>query len=284
MEDSGSRQAHALRVATSLAAELEIRCHAARVIKDSNNTIVHLAPAPVVAKVGTTSIRHDGASVLDNELRVGQFIAARGAPIAPPTSDVRPGPYTREGTVLTLWTYKKHFPDIDVSDDALAHALSAFHGAFDAYQGPLPHFSDNLTRAHHALVDSSRTPELPEGERTFLIDVALRIESRLKSFDLTSHPLHGDPHLDGNILLTDEGPLLIDFEAACLGPYEWDLTSLQCARSAYRELDDELLAVLSHMRSLCVSIWCWMQYGRAPEVTEAAHVHLRSLRQNAPSI
>jgi hypothetical protein len=30
-----------------------------------------------------------------------------------------------------------------------------------------------------------------------------------------------------------------------------------------------------------VSTWCWMQYGRAPEVTEAAHVHLRLLREDA---
>jgi hypothetical protein len=78
--------------------------------------------------------------------------------------------------------------------------------------------------------------------------------------------------------------LLIDLEAACIGPYEWDLTALEAARPMYSKLDDELLAVLSQMRSLCVSTWCWAQYGRAPEVDEGAHVHLRLLRDSASNI
>jgi hypothetical protein len=32
------------------------------------------------------------------------------------------------------------------------------------------------------------------------------------------------------------------------------------------------------VRSLCVAVWCWAQPERAPEVDEAADVHLRLLR------
>ncbi|MCA1671493.1 MAG: aminoglycoside phosphotransferase family protein [Actinobacteria bacterium] len=48
----------------------------------------------------------------------------------------------------------------------------------------------------------------------------------LRDLDLSTQPLHGDPHLDGNCLFTQEGPVFIDFEASCTGPKEWDLTFL----------------------------------------------------------
>ena len=281
MHDPATRRGHALRIAVSLGEELGLRCDQPRIIKDSNNTIVHLAPAPVVAKVGTTMLRPNATSLLARELRVGQFLAARRAPIAPPTSNPPPGPYMRSGSVTTLWAFKKHASGRDVSDRHLAHALRALHAAFEGYPEPLPHFLEDVSRAKDALSEVSRTPQLSDSDRRFLIDVGNRITEELENESIPSYPLHGDPHLDGNVLLSDEGPLFVDFEAACIGPYEWDLTALERARSGYPEVRGDLLSVLSKMRSLCVATWCWMQYGRSPEVTEAAHVHLRFLRENA---
>ena len=142
----------------------------------------------------------------------------------------------------------------------------------------MPDFTDNLSRARSALEDVDRTPRLPEGDRVFLLEVAARLGNELTAFDLPRHPLHGDPHLDGNVLLSNSGPLLVDFEGACVGPYEWDLTAMGRAHVAYPDADAALLALFSRMRSLTVSAWCWMQCGRAPEVDEAAHVHLEILR------
>jgi hypothetical protein len=281
MFDAAARQAHALHVAVSIGKEMDLRCEHAHVIKDSNNTIVHLAPSPVIAKVATTTLRPRTASVMTNELRIARFLAGRGAPIAPPASEVPAGPHARHETVLTLWAYCKHVPHRRVSDLQLASALRSFHAAFAAYPDPLPSFIENLDRARDALSRSSATPRLRDDDRTFLVDAGACIASSLAKFDLASLPLHGDPHLDGNILITDNGPLFVDFEAACAGPYEWDLTSLVRARLAYPDTRDDVLRILSKMRSLCVATWCWMQYGRAPEVTEAAHVHLSLLRDGA---
>ena len=71
------------------------------IVHDSNNTVVHLRPYPIVAKVGTTPLagRADG---LRRELRVLVFLAAAGAPptvrpvtIVPPGSASEPLPRMR---------------------------------------------------------------------------------------------------------------------------------------------------------------------------------------------
>ena len=102
----------------------------------------------------------------------------------------------------------------------------------------------------------------------------------LDSLKTPAQPLHGDPHLDGNILVSARGPLFVDFEAACRGPVEWDLTSLgEDVANAYPRANVSLVRSLSSIRSLCVAIWCWMQPGRSPGVDQAARFHLRILRQ-----
>lgn len=274
------RGAAAIRAAQAVATRLDIECDRARILKDSNNTIVHLSPAPLIAKVGTTTIRSDAAMVLARELAVGAYLAENGAPIAPPASEVPAGPHVENNVVITLWTYVEPSDDQPVSDSSLGEMLTSFHRAFADYRDELPDFSENVGQAKRALHDHAKTTRLRDEDRGFLLQVATEITTALAAADLERHPLHGDPHLDGNILQSKRGPLLVDFEAACLGPYEWDLTALPRARSAYPRADPEVLALLSRMRSLVVSTWCWMQYGRAAEVDEGAHVHLAFLRSD----
>ena len=281
MDDPIDRRRRAIDAASQIADRLGIKADEARVIKDSNNTIVHLAPTPLVAKVGTSSLRADALQTLGKELGVAVYLTERAAPIVPPADDVPPGPHLHDGVAITLWHYVESDPSLEVTDEALGEMLSSFHRAFAHYPDTLPDFTQNLDRVRSALYDVHRAPALSDADRTFLIEVAASLDEALPTAEFARRPLHGDPHLDGNILLTANGPLLVDFEAACSGPYEWDLTSLERASWAYPSIDRELLAPLSRMRSLAVTTWCWMQYGRAPEVDEAAHVHLSFLRENA---
>lgn len=281
MDESVKRSDPALLAASHVARRLGVDGRHAYVIDDSNNTIVHLAPAPVVAKVGTSTLRPDMRKTLESELQIALHLAARGAPIAPPTAHIPPGPHLQDNLAVTLWHYVETTAGRPLQDKALGDMLSSFHRIFADYPQRLPDFTEALDRARTALHERERTPALPDDDRSFLVEVASTIEDALRTRDLPRHPLHGDPHLDGNILTTADGPLLVDFEAACSGPHEWDLTSLPRAISSYDVVDRELLSLLSRMRSLVVSTWCWMQYGRAPEVEEAAHVHLRLLRDAA---
>jgi hypothetical protein len=74
--------------------------------------------------------------------------------------------------------------------------------------------------------------------------------------------------------------LLLDFETACRGPIEWDVAALdEAALHVFSDVNGELIALLRRIRSACVAAKCWVEPNRAPEVFEAAHVHLKLLRR-----
>jgi hypothetical protein len=278
MEGSQRREV-AKRASVAVACRLGVTCDEPIVLKDSNNTIVHLAPAPIVAKVATTTIRDRDARLLERELSVGRYLSVRGAPIAAPTSSVPPGPHRHGATLLTLWELHDHDPDRAIDLPLLAAALKGLHDAFLDYPGELPDYIDQLKRAGDVISHESRTSLLKPDDRAFLQGVQQRLLHDVQSLDIESQPLHGDPHLDGNVLRTPSGPVFIDFEAACIGPKEWDLTALpKDVAEHYLLVDFDLLERLRLARSLCVAAWCWMQPGRAPEVDEAAQFHLAHLR------
>ena len=100
----------------------------------------------------------------------------------------------------------------------------------------------------------------------------------LASLDAERRPLHGSPH-PANWLQTAVGPLLLDFETACHGPVEWDLAALPDEANAFLpDADRDLITTMRRMRSACVAAKCWVAPQRAPELRDAAHVHLKLLR------
>lgn len=100
-DHASDRQRRAIEAASDVARKLGIACSRPTILKDSNNTIVHLAPAPIIAKVGTTTIRQQtAAELLERELSIGLHLAVHNAPIAPPTSSVPQGPHRHGAAVL----------------------------------------------------------------------------------------------------------------------------------------------------------------------------------------
>ena len=81
----------AAEAAVKVAASLGVRCTNPVVLADGANVIVHLSPAPVVAKVAasTTAVRHP-AAWLQRELDVTGFLAERGAPVMVPSPGIPP--------------------------------------------------------------------------------------------------------------------------------------------------------------------------------------------------
>jgi hypothetical protein len=196
------------------------------VLRDLTNLIVHLRPAPVVARVQLTLGALRGLAWARTEIAAAQFLAAAGAPVAPPASDVDPGPHEVDGLLATFWTYVDHDPALADATTA-GRSLRELHEAFAAYDGELP-TCDRLGEVRR-LVDD---PEL----RAFA--------ERLPPLD--GGPIHGDAHL-GNVLWTREGPLWSDLENICRGPREFDLACLgfrpspeaDAAIAAYGEHDAE---------------------------------------------
>jgi Phosphotransferase enzyme family len=271
------RRRLAVEAAIGVADALGVIADRPRILKDSNNTIVHVAPAPVVAKVGTSHVRDVELESLDRELAVAAFLVEREAPVIAPTRDVAPGPHRWGNLTLTLWQYAEPVRGAALDPTGAAAALSAVHQALVEFPCPLPPFSLELEDASR-LLQRDRSPALAAADRSFLWSAVDELRVTLSGLATRMRPLHGSPHAD-NWLRTAEGWRLLDFETACSGPIEWDLAALDdAAVDLFCDVDRELIGLLRRMRSVCVAVKCWVEPSRAPEVFEAAHVHLKLLR------
>src|SRR5215217_7681409 len=69
-----------------------------RVIHEGSNLLLHLDPAPVVARVATTTaIVREGDAWLTREVAVAGHVARRGAPAVAPSDELPPGPHSFSG-------------------------------------------------------------------------------------------------------------------------------------------------------------------------------------------
>ncbi len=257
------------------------------IIADSNNTLVHLAPAPLVTKVGTSTIRAFDATTLEREVAVASYLAAKRAPVVHPSVDPPAGPHrSRSGQMVSLWRYYEHVEAGDVK--AAAVALRVVHEGLADYPGLLPSFNGEFDRISQFLARPETTSFLGE-ERDFLLDAQRRLGPSVARIGGKDQALHGAPHF-GNLLQTPTGLLWTDFETACRGPLKWDLAGFPAgAEPTFPEADAEWLPTLRLVRSLTVSVKCLAQPGRAPEVDQAARYHLRVLhdwhaRMNGPAL
>lgn len=272
------RRGLALEAAMSVAARLGVVADQPAILADSNNTIVLLSPAPIVAKAGTSHFREAELESLTKELAVAAHLTDLGAPVVAPAHDVDPGPHHWRSLTLTLWQYASSTDQEVTREPAeIAAVLSAVHEALASYPGELPRYDVELADARR-LLQMESSPTLPASDRRFLLGVVDELQETLPGRTPKPRPLHGSPHA-GNWIDTAEGPLLLDFETACLGPLEWDHAALDdTALALFDEIDLELVAQLRRMRSVCVAAKCWIDPNRAPEVQAAAHVHLKLLR------
>jgi hypothetical protein len=281
--DTQERRTLAIRAAQSVARGYGVSSGDPRILKDTNHTIVHLWPAPIVAKVSTRKLFLHRSSSLEREVRIASLLASAGAPVVSPVTSFPAGPHRVEGVDLTLWNYCE--PETRTIQAAeFGTTLRAVHDAMDrlADQLPqLPSFKLQLEEADELLARPASLPQLAAEDRLFLRDLYRTIMETLGSPALENRALHGDCHPQQTIA-TAAGLLWLDFESACLGPREWDLAGMdRQAIKSYGSMDGALLAVLKTARALCVTVWCWTQPDRDPEIREAAEHHLKSLKRRA---
>ena len=161
-------------------------------------------------------------------------------------------------------------------------ALREIHVALATYPGRLPSFTVAIDSCRRLLQEGTALPALPARDKDFLLVEHDRLRMLLAAAAVTPVPVHGDPHL-GNVLITSSGPLWTDWEPACVGPLEWDHSCLPGTSAVSPIVDQEMLALLRDLRSVCVAVWCWADPDRAPEKREAAEFHLHRLRERSRS-
>jgi hypothetical protein len=197
------------------------------VLKDGSNVIVHLHPAPVVARIAarTALVRPSVPTHFARDLSVSAFLASRGVPVVTPSAELPAGPHEHDGFVLSFSTYVPHDPDVELSRADVLKMLPDLHAELRLYEGDLPARGpmDDVenTLAH---LDGLGVPGLdPFRERH--AELLASWEAHYNDVQ----PLHGDSHY-GNVLMTPSGPVWNDFEDTWRGPVAWDLACLAGAR------------------------------------------------------
>jgi hypothetical protein len=251
----------AVRAATIVAARHGLAVTEPLVLAHHSNTLIHLAPAPVVARVATfTAELRPGPGWLRREVDVAGYLAAVGAAVVPPSDQLPPGPHEQDGLYLTFWRLTPASGEVDAR--AAGVALRGIHDALAHYGGAVPTL-DPLGETDRLLA----TAEVAPDDRALLARAREDAAAVLAGLAVSTQPLHGDGHLS-NVIPTSQGPLWGDLEDTCLGPVEWDLACLVTAArlwrdprgerdalAAYGEHDSALVEALVPVRALFTTAW-----------------------------
>ncbi|MFE2646211.1 phosphotransferase [Streptomyces nigra] len=267
--EASRAQAAALEVVTSLG----LPADEAVVLNDSNKLTLRLLPCDLLARVAPAT-----GQVAAFEITLAQALAGSGSPVAALDPRVAPRPYERDGFVITLWTYYPPAALPDVPPAAYAAALTRLHTGMRALDVPAPHFTDRVAQARRLVADHTRTPDLPDADRTLLADTLRTLGQAVSEHDGAEQLLHGEPH-PGNVLTTDRGVLFIDLETCCRGPVEFDLAHAPEEVGAhYPGADHDLLRRCRTLVLAIVTAWRWDRDDQLPGGRALAAEWLEQIR------
>lgn len=261
----------ALAAARTAAAARGLLCKQAAVLHSRSNVLIHLHPAPVVARVmtGTVVLHDDPQRWLEREVSVVSFLAPSGIAVAP-SGLIPPGPYQQDGLWMTFLEWVAHENHTQRCDDAaeLGRALRRLHDELLAYPGDLGGLRDvrqDIERLHRLL---RPTACLSAHMIQTLHDRLRALDDTAFGASLPTQALHGDVSLS-NLLHTPEGLIWNDFEDTFRGPVHWDVAgyvmSLQAncadarlvrqALDAYGWGDEQQLAPFIAAQEIYNEIW-----------------------------
>lgn len=129
-----------------------------------------------------------------------------------------------DGLLVSSWQRVEGRPGDQVDRRALGALLRRFHELTNTYEGQLPEWQP-LGRLGTRLDSVSSDRVFTEDDRGLLCRWRDELTAAAASTEwtLVSGPLHGDVHT-GNVLVGDDGPVLLDLDRIARGPREWDLT------------------------------------------------------------
>jgi hypothetical protein len=272
--DKGAGQAHSGLVLSPASHSVDAAIAAARevlarlcdvsnlvVLHDTNNVVV--GTGAFVAKVTTNN------AVAERERLLADHASAMGAPafasVAPPAIS--------RGFSILVWPQGARPSTVSRRDAALA--LRSVQRAWSRCGIALPTLAGRLEEARTLLRSGELDPVLDRHWATALDEL---IGQGIEAICDRSAIIHGEPH-DGNFVLQGSRLMVIDFEAVCLGPIEWDAAFFpdEVVAEVWPESDAGLLAQLRAVVSATVSTYCWRHLavrGDHTELRSHAEAHL----------
>jgi hypothetical protein len=240
-------QAAAFAAAQAVAREYGVACDDAVLIAAGSNALVHLKPAPVVARVMTgTAVLHDDVERwLAREVAVGSFLAERAAAVVAPSDLLAPGPHEQDGLWMTMWNFVSHdahAPPPEARE--LGRSLRELHAALAGFPGDLAPLSAIHDWLEDLIGQLDPSPSLTRQDIDWLRFRLDALTPAVFESSLATQALHGDVSM-GNLLRTASGLVWNDLEDVCHGPVAWDVCGLVMsarARGHSAGFTEELLA------------------------------------------
>ncbi|MFE6621208.1 phosphotransferase family protein [Streptomyces sp. NPDC057740] len=239
MVSATHRTSAAVDAAVGAGRDLGLTVTDATVLHDVFSVVVHLAPAPVVARIPTVLPHYEDLDSLGRrqraELDVTRWLADQGTPVIPPSPLVPREPVRRDGFSMTFWQFVDEDRDREPDYVANSESVADLHAAMRGYPGRLSFLSaadPRFIAESLALLEKSPgligAAELDRARREWrflepLVRSRTAFEEAFPGVEL--QPVHGDSP-PANIFSGTDGDLYADFELVTLGPVEWDLAAL----------------------------------------------------------
>lgn len=285
--DRSALTARAVAASVSVASTHGIRAIDPHVLADAYSVRVHLKPAPIVARISTLIplLRSPIESWLVRELSIAEFLAAKGAPVVPPSDLLPPVPHHCDGLAMTFWRYFEPISDAVPAPAILGRMQAELHAVLRDYPGDLPLLAPPLNDIPRGIDRLKQLGNiLSATDLTLLQTTYDRLLPQLSNPVGLLQPLHGDAHAL-NLIPTAKGLLWNDFEDTCTGSIAWDLINLNDeGLAAYPNAPDPAtLQPYRSMRKLHAIVWVYAMLPELPDWLESAKALLDDLR-NAEAV
>jgi Ser/Thr protein kinase RdoA (MazF antagonist) len=275
------------RVLSSAGKVLGLDVSDGELIRLGENALYRLTSEHVVIRVARTM---DYWKDAEKEVAVARWLASHGLP-ATQTADVGPQPVEVDGYPVTVWRLieggKPQRDDVAL----LGRVLRRLHALPPPTDFQLPEM-DILGRVEPRIQSST----VADADKEFLLDLLADLRSELLRvrYALGSCAVHGDAH-NGNLMLIDGEPVLIDLERFAWGQAEWDLartateyvTAGFLSAGRYREFSDaygfdvtesESFSVLRAVTELKMVTWLMQRVDESEAIAGEFAKRMRTLR------
>ncbi len=271
------------------------------VLAVGSNVVVHLAPAPIVARVAnvTAAGRDRPGDALAREVRLALHLLAAGIPTVAPSSELPAGPHHLDGWWVTFFEYVKLTPVDDDRAEEVGRALVDLVTV--AAELPLAPAADGsgerdlpptrTIRDEAEVLLDRLVPRLAPEDGTVLrraIDASW-VDTSVLEADFTRQAIHGDAHRknagidsSGQLRWFDLDDTVFDFPHVDYSTLlrSWPEAGRAACRHAGLDPDSDLLGDYLTQRNVYVALWIQLFGLERPKVhAERAAKEMAELRQ-----
>jgi aminoglycoside phosphotransferase (APT) family kinase protein len=268
----------AVDAATSTASDLGLAVDDATVLSDSNRLVIRLTPCDIVARV--TPMTHFAS--VEQEVELVKRLAQEDSPVAALDARVEPRVFVNDGFKIAMWAYVEPVQARTLPPAEYAQALARLHAGLRRIELTTPHVLDRVVATQRDIANRGVTPDLADPDRVLLAETLRNLGRSIVDRQAPGQLLHGEPH-PGNVLVTKNGPLFIDFENTAHGPVEYDLAWVPGEVSQhYRDVDLDLVGTCRGVVLAIVAAHRWSRDDQHPSGRQSGVAFVQALRDGPP--